>query len=72
VKFLKTSNKSTLDETYIQNHILTINKLFETSLGKFMHSHENNPHSSHFNQYFKFVQTVKKYPTRLATSKNSS
>ena len=42
VKFLKTSNKATLDEIYIQNNILTINNLFKMSAGTFMHSYENN------------------------------
>jgi len=40
------------------------------SAGKFMHSYENSKLPSHFNQYFKFFQTVHKYPTRLACSKN--
>jgi len=70
VKFLKTSNKATLDEIYIQNNILTINNLFKMSAGKFMHSYENNQLPSHFNQYFKSILTVHKYPTRLACSKN--
>jgi len=70
VKFLKTSNKATSDEIYIQNNILTINNLFKMSAGKFMHSYENNQLPSHFNQYFKSVLTVNKYPTRLACSKN--
>ena len=39
-------------------------------VGKFMHSYENNQLPSHFNQYFKSIQTVHKYPTRLACSKN--
>jgi len=40
------------------------------SAGKFMHSYENNQLPSHFNHYFKSIQTVHKYPTRLACSKN--
>jgi len=70
VKFLKTSSKATLDEIYIQNNILTINNLFKMSAGKCMHSYENNQLPSHFNQYFKSILTVHKYPTRLACSKN--
>jgi len=70
VKFLKTSNKATLDEIYIQNNMLTINNLFKMSAGKFMHSYENNQLPPHFNQYFKSVLTVHKYPTRLACSNN--
>ena len=70
VEFLKTSIKATLDEIYIQNNILTINNLFKMSAGKFMHSYENNQLLSHFNQYFKSIQTVHKYPTRLPCSKN--
>jgi len=58
MKFLKTSNKATLDEIYLQNSILTINNLFKMSAGKFMHSYENNQHPSHFNQYFKSILTV--------------
>jgi len=67
---LKTSNKATLDEIYIQNDILRINNLFKMSAGKFMHSYENNQLPSHFNQYFKSFQTVHKCPTRLPCSKN--
>ena len=70
VKFLKTSNKATLDEIYIQNDILTINNLFKMSAGKFMHSYENNQLPSYFNQYFKSILTVHKYATRLACSNN--
>ena len=69
LKFLKTSNKVTLDELYMQNHILMANNLFKMSAGKFMHSCENNQLPSHFNQCFKSIQTVHKYPNRLATSK---
>jgi len=68
-KFLKTSNKATLDEIYIQNNILTINTLFKMSAGKFMHSYETNQLPSHCNQYFQSMLTVHKYPTRLACSK---
>jgi len=70
VKFLKISNKVTLDEIYVQNNILTINNLFKMSAGKFMHSYENNQLPSHFNQYFKSILTVHEYLTRLACSKN--
>jgi len=45
--------------------------MFKMSAGKFMHSYENNQLPSHFNQYFKSMQTVHKYPTRLTTSINS-
>jgi len=65
VKFLKTPNKANLDEIYTQNNILTINNLFKMFAGKFMHSHENSQLPSHFNQYFKSIQTVHMYPTRL-------
>ena len=41
------------------------------SAGRFAHSCENNQLPSHFNQYFKSVQTVHKYSTRLRTSKYS-
>jgi len=70
VKFMKTSNEKTLDEPYIQNHILTIKSLFRISTGRFMHSYKNNLAPSHFNQYFKSIQTVDNYPIRFATSKN--
>ena len=42
VKFLNTSDKSTLDEMHIQNHILTMNNIFKMYAGKFMQSYENN------------------------------
>jgi len=42
------------------------------SAGKFMHSYENNQLPSHFNQYFKYIQTVHEYPTRLHVQKISS
>ena len=70
VKFLKTFNNATLDEICIQNYIITIKNLFKMSTGNFMHSYENNQLPSHFNQYFKSIQTVHKYPTRLACSKS--
>jgi len=35
-----------------------------------MHSYKNNLAPSHFNQYFKSIQTVDNYPIRFATSKN--
>jgi len=57
---------------YIQNHILTINNLFEMSAIKIMHSYGNNQLLLHFNQYFKSIETVHKYPTRLAPPKISS
>jgi len=70
VKFLKTSNKTTLHEIYMQNNILTISNLFKMSAGTSIHSYENNQFPSHFNQYFKSILTVHKYPTRLECSKN--
>jgi len=63
MKFLKKSNKATLDEIYIQNNILTINNLFKMSAGTFIHSYENNQLPSHFNQRFKSILIVHKYPT---------
>jgi len=68
VKFLKTFNEATLDETYPKT-MITINKLFKISTGRIMHSYENNLLASDFNQYFKSIQTIHNYPTRLATSK---
>jgi len=71
VKFLKTSNNATADEVYIQNNILTINNVFKMPAGKFMHSYEDNQLPSHFNQYFKSIQTVHKYPPDLHVQKIS-
>ena len=42
------------------------------SAGKFMHSYENNQLPSHFNQYFKSILTVHKYPLDLHVQKISS
>ena len=70
VKFLKTCNKkNTLDEIYIQNHILTISKLFKMSAGKVMQSYESNLLPSHFNQYLKSIETVHNYPPDLQLQK---
>jgi len=71
-KFLKTSNKATLGEIYIQNHILAIKNLFKMSAVIFTNFNGNNLLSLHFNQYFKFIQTIRKYSISLATSKNFS
>ena len=49
---------------------MTINNLFKISAGRFMHSYANNQFPSHFNQNFKSIKTVHKYPTQLACSKN--
>ena len=70
IKFLKTFNDPHLGNTYSHNNILTISQLFELSVGKFMHSFENNFLPTHFNQYYSSVQAIHNYPTRFATSQN--
>jgi len=54
---------------YSTLYVNLINNLYKMSAGKVMHSCENNQLPSHFNQYFKSIQTVHKYPPRLAGSK---
>jgi len=67
VEFLKTSKKAALGETCTQNHIPTTNELFKISADEFMHSYENILLPSNFNQYFKSIQTIHNYSTRLVT-----
>jgi len=62
-KCLKTSNKASMDEMYMQSDILKINNLFKMSAGKCRQFDSNNQLQPHFNQYFKSPQTVHKYPT---------
>ena len=70
VKLIRSTNKTSLEESFQHLNILCLPKLYALSVGKFMHSCYNRLLPNHFDDSFIPISSIHSHSTRLATFNN--
>jgi len=70
IKIINPTNTGSLEEHFQHLNILCLPKLYNLSVGKFMHSYHNKLLPIYFDEYFFPLSSIHHHSARLATSNN--